>query len=168
MDYLFNPDKMNYVKGKNRPNVECILCAIKDNLPGINKLEVLRTKLSVISVNLYPYNSGHVIIFPLRHVTDLRHLTEEESLDIERITKVYFDVCDMLYEPKGYNIGYNLGKASGASIAHVHRHIVPRYHGEQGFISVLGGTKLMVEDPNVTMTRLKEAMGKYKDKLCIS
>ncbi len=156
---------MEYIKGRKRPRVDCIICGIRDNIPDVSKLEVLRTKLSIVSVNLYPYNTGHLLIFPKRHLTDLRELTDEESQDIDNVTKVCFDVCDELYQPIGYNIGYNMGKGSGASIDHLHRHIVPRYNNEIGFISIIGGAKLVVEDPNITLKRIQECMEKHKHKL---
>lgn len=165
MANLFNFHKIDYIKGKKRPNVECILCGVRDKLPEIEKLEIIRTKLTIVCVNLYPYNPGHLMIFPQRHLTDLRQLTHEEYYDIENLTKICLDIMDELYTPCGYNIGYNIGESSGASISHIHRHIVPRYPNEIGFIDIIGGAKIIIEEPHDTMTKFKEAFKKHEDGL---
>ncbi|HPI91091.1 MAG TPA: HIT domain-containing protein [Spirochaetota bacterium] len=155
MDYLFNTEKIKYVKGQ-KPKVECILCAIRDKDPVVQSLEVCRKGGCIISVNLYPFNPGHVMIFPERHVADLNGLTDEEALGMHRLLCVTVDILKEEFNPSGFNIGYNLGNGSGASIPHVHQHIVPRYDNEVGFLDVLAGTRVVVVDPVEVMNRLKE------------
>ncbi len=156
--HLFVPSKMEYANDINRPNVECILCSIikqeKDN--AVVNLEVYRSSLFVISLNLYPYNPGHLLIFPIRHITDLRQLINEEILELNNLTNLSLNVLDVLYSPGGYNIGYNIGHCSGASIEHLHLHIVPRYEKEIGFVDIVAGAKIMVEDPQITLSRVSE------------
>jgi ATP adenylyltransferase len=165
MANLFNFHKIDYIKGKKRPDVECILCGVRDKLPEIERLEIIRTDLTIICVNLYPYNPGHLMIFPQRHVKDIRELTAEETRDIDKLTNICLDIMDDLYSPCGYNIGYNIGESSGASISHIHRHIVPRYPNEIGFIDIIGGAKIIIEEPTTTMERFQEAFNKYRDRL---
>jgi ATP adenylyltransferase len=165
MANLFNFHKIDYIKGKKRPDVECILCGVRDKLPEIERLEIIRTNLTIICVNLYPYNPGHLMIFPQRHVKDIRGLTDDETRDIDKLTNICLDIMDDLYSPCGYNIGYNIGESSGASISHIHRHIVPRYPNEIGFIDIIGGAKIIIEEPTTTMERFQQAFKKYSDRL---
>ena len=161
MHYIFSPKKYEYVRGLH-PDVDCLLCSITRRDPAVHNLEVYRTELSSISINLYPYNSGHLLIFPLSHLENLRELSWEEVLDIERCTRLSMDILDHLYQPHGYNIGYNLGDWSGASIRHLHRHLIPRYRNELGFVDIIAGSKIIVEDPKVTQERLLKAFGDMK------
>lgn len=153
---LFVPNKMPYAKGKNRPNVECILCAIVDKDDKVERLEVHRTKLFTISLNLYPYSPGHLMIFPNRHIVDVRELNSEEVLELHSLQCLSFEVLTHAYQPRGFNVGYNMGESSGASIPHLHLHVVPRYPRELGFMDVIGGSRIIIEDPNVTQVRLLE------------
>lgn len=157
MSNLFNFNKIEYIKGRKTPHVNCILCAIRDKNPKVTNLEIIRTKLSIVCVNLYPYNSGHLIIFPQKHLVNIRELSDEEAMDIEILTRIALDIMDNLYSPSGFNIGYNMGSNAGASIPHLHRHLVPRYSNESGFIDIIGGAKIIIEEPHRTMERFKKA-----------
>ncbi len=154
---LFVPNKMDYVRGKSRPDVECILCAIISSDERVEKLEVYQSELFFVSLNLYPYTPGHLMLFPKRHVVDIRELTSEEVEQLHNLQNLCLNVLDKVYSPHGYNIGYNIGSAAGASIQHLHLHIVPRYQRELGFIDIIGGAKIIVEDPIRTQYRLREA-----------
>lgn len=154
---LFVPNKMAYARGKNRPEVECILCGIISGDERVEKLELYQSELFFVSLNLYPYAPGHLIIFPKRHIVDVRELTPEEVEQLHDVQNTCLNVLDKIYSPHGYNIGYNIGNAAGASIQHLHLHIVPRYQRELGFIDIIGGAKIIVEDPNKTRHRLRAA-----------
>ncbi len=151
---LFVPNKMPYAKGKNRPAVECILCAIVEKSDKVERLEVHRTELFTISLNLYPYSPGHLIIFPNRHIVDMRELNSEEVIELHQLECLSFEVLSHAYQPRGFNVGYNMGESSGASIPHLHLHVVPRYPRELGFMDVIGGARIIIEDPNVTQEKL--------------
>ncbi len=84
-NYLFNKDKLEYVKDK-RPNADCILCAIAGKSPGVKLLDIYRTDNFIVSVNLYPYNPGHVLLFPFRHIEDLTAMSEAEVLELHGLT----------------------------------------------------------------------------------
>lgn len=154
---LFVPDKLNYIKGE-RPDVKCILCSVINKNKKVVSLEIKRFEYCCVSLNLYPYNPGHLMIFPLRHIEDIRELTENEELEINKVTKLMLDVLDDVYEPGGFNLGYNINKFSGASIAHIHLHIVPRYRSEIGFMDIIGGKKIIVETPDKTLDKLKNGI----------
>jgi ATP adenylyltransferase len=153
--YLFNAEKIKYVTGK-KPDVECILCALRDGHAEVPRLEVYRTELMMISVNRYPFNPGHLMIFPLRHVEEYEELTDEEALELFHLTARTISILRDEFHPDGFNIGFNLGRGSGASIAHLHQHIVPRFGDEVGFLDVLAGTRVFVVDPAVVMKRLRK------------
>jgi len=158
MEYFFNFDKMAYVKRKK--DEACILCRLRDGDPEVANTIVYRTENSAVCVNLYPYNPGHLLIFPLRHIEDIRQLEVEERSSMDRNLDRALTILDSLYTPSGYNIGYNMGLDSGASIAHLHLHIIPRYPRELGIAELLGGKRVLVEDPMVTRERLLEAFSR--------
>lgn len=155
LKYLFNKDKIHYVKGK-KPNVACILCAIRDGHPDVINLTVYRDDKFIIALNLYPFNSGHLLIFPCRHIEEPSELSKEEAVHLHNLTTKTIAILKEEFSPAGFNIGYNIGKGSGASIAHLHLHIVPRYENEVGFLDVLAGTRVIVLDPKEARDRLEK------------
>jgi len=158
---LFSFNKLNYIKGE-KPKVNCILCSIFDKNPIVDNLLVKEAKYTAICVNKFPYNSGHLLIFPKRHIIDYRDLKEEEEVELNFLLKESLNILDNLYSPSGYNIGFNIGDFAGASIRHLHIHVVPRHKNELGFIDIVGGAKIIVEDPVVTMKKLKKEFDKIK------
>lgn len=161
---LFAPDKLPYAQGE-RPGVPCILCAVRDGDNRVKNLEVWRGKNSIITLNLYPYSPGHLMIFPKRHIKDIREIDRMEMDEINRFIHLSLDILDDLYSPNGYNIGYNMGDASGASMEHLHLHIVPRYRNEIGFIDIINGARVIVEDPNRTKAKLIDAFRRNEGSL---
>lgn len=160
LDRLFVPSKLDYVKGQ-RPKVKCILCSVVDKDPAVELLDVCRIKHFIISANLFPYNPGHLMIFPKKHVETYETFSDEEVLELHRLQLISLKVLSDNYNAQGYNVGYNLGAASGGSIAHLHLHLVPRYNREVGFIDVIGNARIIVEDPKDTVRKLAEAFKKY-------
>lgn len=156
MSYFFNFEKLTYVQGERYE--DCILCGLNKDDPALVNLSVYRDPLFNISVNLYPYNPAHLILFPLRHIEDIREYTDEESLRIFQLVKGLLTVLDNLYRPHGYNVGYNMGLVSGASIKHLHLHIIPRYPAEVGIAELVGGKRVLVENPFETAERIKKEL----------
>lgn len=154
MRQLYIPSKMEYVKG-NRPKVDCILCAVSQRDPRVSKLEVHRTTHWIVSVNLHPYNPGHMLLFPIRHVVDVRHLRKVEQAQLLLLQNQCLDILDEAYRPVAYNVGFNMGRPAGASIEHLHLHIVPRYPNEAGFMDILSETRTIVEGPRQMVQKLK-------------
>jgi ATP adenylyltransferase len=152
--YFFNFEKMSYVKGK-RP-AGCTLCLVRDGNPQVPDLSVWRDGLFIASVNLYPYNPGHLLVYPVRHVEDVRELTAEEEKALCALQRLLLGLLDATYAPHGYNIGYNMGNPAGASIPHLHLHLIPRYRGETGIADLIAGKRVLVEDPRETARRLRE------------
>lgn len=152
--HLVVPNKREYVRGA-RPPVDCILCAVLERHPAVERLEIFRTALWAVSANLYPYNPGHLLLFPVRHVTDVRQLRRKEERELADVQACALDVLEAAYEPTGFNIGYNLGRSGGASVEHLHVHVVPRYESELGFLDLLSHTRTYVEEPRSTVKRLR-------------
>ncbi len=151
---IFQFSKKKYILGK-KPEVDCILCETLRENSKVPSLTVVESEHAVVAINLYPYNSGHLMIFPKRHVTDLRDLSDAEESEISKLTKFFLTVLDKTYKPTGYNVGYNLGEYAGASIGHIHCHVIPRFANELGVVDLVGGAKVIIEDPNETMKSLK-------------
>ena len=146
-------NKLDYARGK-RPAVDCILCAVTANDPKVDNLVVYRHRGWYVTLNLYPYNPGHLMVVPRAHHTDIRQLNEAEVLELHHLQNLCLRVLDETYRPGGYNIGYNIGPTSGASIHHLHLQIVPRYRNEVGFFDILSDSRVIVEEPQVTRERL--------------
>jgi len=155
MEYFFNFEKIAYLKGK-RPE-GCILCHLRDGNPDVTGTVVYRTEDMAVSLNLYPYNPGHLLLFPQRHVEDIRELTAAERNSLDKVLDKSLAVLDTLYKPSGYNIGFNMGLDAGASIGHLHLHVIPRYPRELGIAELLGGKRVLVEDLGKSIERLTEA-----------
>lgn len=149
-------NKLGYARGK-RPPVDCILCAVAAGDPKVDNLLVYRHGGHFVTMNLYPYNPGHLMIVPERHILDVRELNDAEVMAVHHLQILSLRVLDHVYSPGGYNVGYNIGKASGASIPHIHLQIVPRYLSEVGFFDILSDSRVIVEEPQVTKQRLTEA-----------
>lgn len=154
---LFVPSKRDYVRGA-RPKVDCILCSVRDRDAKVSRLVVAEDRNFLVSLNLFPYNPGHLLVFPRRHIEDYRDLSPTEARALDRWTRRILDQLDAEYKPSGYNLGFNLGRPAGASIAHLHLHIVPRFPNEVGFIDTIGGARIHVDDPFAAAKRLRRRL----------
>jgi ATP adenylyltransferase len=149
MDHLWAPWRLSYVKEARPAGPEpdpCFLCAGLRVDQDKQNLIVLRTPLSAVVLNRYPYNNGHLLIAPRAHKAGLDDLTAEELLDVMETVRKSVRTLDELMRPEGYNIGLNLGRAAGAGLpGHLHWHVVPRWNGDTNFMPVLGDTKVIVQ-----------------------
>ncbi|MEI6875615.1 MAG: HIT domain-containing protein [Spirochaetota bacterium] len=155
MEYFFNFEKFGYLRGEHPEG--CILCLIAAGSDEVIRLVVTETRDFIVALNLFPYNPGHLLVFPKRHVTDIRQLSEDEAAGFDRLNRRTLDCLDKTLAPVGYNIGFNMGRAAGASIDHLHLHIIPRFLGELGIADLLGGKRALVQDPRDTLDSLREA-----------
>ncbi|MEE9377342.1 MAG: HIT domain-containing protein [Candidatus Lokiarchaeia archaeon] len=156
--------KLDYVQGKTRPHVDCILCAVRDNDEKVKSLKIYEDNLCFITLNLYPYNPAHLMIVTQRHITKFLELTKEELIHITRTIQGIQLLLDDLYNPKGYNIGMNQGRDAGGSIEHLHFHIVPRYGSELGFIDIVGETRVLPEGLDSVKQKLVKSIHKFLNK----
>jgi ATP adenylyltransferase len=146
-DRLWTPHRILYIKGENRPEtsdeVDCPFCRIPTEDDDVG-LIVHRGAVAYAVLNLYPYNAGHMMICPYRHVADYTDLTDDETAEIASLTKQAMTVMRAVTSPHGFNLGINQGDAAGAGIsAHLHQHVVPRWGGDSNFLPVIGRTKTM-------------------------
>jgi ATP adenylyltransferase len=133
----------------------CIFCDAGPE-SSRDELVLVRTPLSYVVLNLYPYNNGHLMVVPKRHVATLASSTPEELTDLMRLTRHAEIALAEAYTPQGINIGINLGRPAGAGIVdHLHVHLVPRWTGDTSFISVLGHTRVLPEELPQTSARLR-------------
>lgn len=144
---LWTPHRIQYIKGENKPEssdeADCPFCRIP-KMGDAEGLIVHRGEVAFVVLNLYPYNAGHLLVCPYRHVPDYTELTSAETDEIARLTQRAMTVVRSVTSPHGFNIGMNQGSVAGAGIAaHLHQHIVPRWGGDSNFMPVIGQTKTM-------------------------
>ncbi len=145
---LWMPHRMAYIRGENKPAGTrvadgCPFCRIQ-RLGDAEGLIVSRGTLVFAVLNLYPYNSGHLMVCPYRHVADYADLDEAETGELAALTKTAMRVLRAATGAQGFNVGMNLGSAAGAGIeAHLHQHVVPRWGGDSNFMPVVGHTKVL-------------------------
>ncbi len=153
MQTLWAPWRMEYIAGSK--SSDCILCEKPKEGKDKENVILFRGKAAFIIMNIYPYNSGHLMIAPYRHVDTLIHLTKEEVTELMTLAQKSERVLKEALKAEGFNLGINLGKAAGAGIeGHIHLHMVPRWNGDTNFMPILGETKVIPEHLNSTYTRL--------------
>ncbi len=156
-DYFLVPHKKEYITHpEKRQAGKCILCAIRDRDENIPFFEVFRGSGVIIILNLYPYTSGHGLIFPERHVLEYGDLSLQEMLEINKKILQYMRLLEIAQKPKGFNVGFNQGYEAGGSIDHLHFHVVPRYPRELNFIDLIGKTRVLLEPLDQTLAELKK------------
>ena len=155
MERLWSPWRLAYVTGAAGADTPaCIFCEAAGT--GRDELVLVRTKLTYVILNRYPYNNGHLMVAPRRHVATLATSTPDELADLMRLTRHAEMALTEAYTPQGINVGINLGRPAGAGIVdHLHVHLVPRWNGDTSFISVIGNTRVLPEELGQTATRLR-------------
>ena len=132
---------------------ECIFC---NTAPGRDDLVLVRGRLTYVILNLYPYNNGHLMVVPDRHVATLEASTPEERVELMRFTRHAEMALTEAYAPQGINIGINLGRPAGAGVPdHLHVHLVPRWNGDTNFMTVIGNVRVLPEDLGATAEKLR-------------
>jgi len=155
MKVLWAPWRMAYIKRARTP-AGCIFCLKPRARRDAANLLLHRGKHGFIMMNLFPYNNGHLLIAPYRHVRTLEQLPDDVSLDLMRLTRLALKALRTEMQPEGFNVGLNLGRAAGAGIdSHVHLHIVPRWNGDTNFMPLLGAVRVMPEHLHATYRKLR-------------
>ena len=141
---LYTPHRMAYISGAAKPRDDsCPFCDIPQ-LSDEDGLVVARGRGAYAVLNLYPYNSGHLMLVPYRHVAGYDELTEPEAQEIAGLTQRAVRTLRHASGAQGFNVGMNLGVVGGAGIAaHLHQHVVPRWGGDTNFMPVVGGTRVL-------------------------
>jgi ATP adenylyltransferase len=160
-DRLWTPHRMAYIGGQSKPaddsTGECPFC----RAPGLGDaagLIVHRGTAAYVVLNLYPYNAGHLMVCPYRHVSDYVELTPDETSEVASLTQSAIRVLTAVSAPHGFNLGMNQGAVAGAGIAaHLHQHVVPRWGGDSNFLPIVARSRALPELLGDTRQRLADA-----------
>ncbi len=161
MERLFSPWRSKYIQSfhQGEKSDGCILCSAPQVKNDAERLIVFRGKTAYVIMNLYPYNSGHMMIVPYRHVADITDLSDGETSELMALTQKMMTALRKVSHPDGFNIGSNIGRSAGAGIdTHVHFHVVPRWNGDTNFMPVLGDAKLISEDMTDTYQKIRDVL----------
>lgn len=161
MDVLWSPWRYDYIKsGEAHPRSaesSCVFCSILENSVSDEEKFILhRAEFNFVILNIYPYTSGHLMIVPYAHLAELDHADKKSTDELMDLTKQCQSALREVYQPNGFNLGMNLGKAAGAGVAeHYHLHILPRWIGDVNFMTAIGQTRTLPEDLPTTYKRVK-------------
>jgi ATP adenylyltransferase len=140
----------------------CVFCEAAARPDG-QALIVDEGARAFVILNLFPYNSGHLMVVPRRHVAALAGLTPDELLEMAVLTQTAERVLTEAYAPEGINVGMNLGRSAGAGVLdHLHIHLVPRWAGDTSFMSVVGDVRVLPEELPQTVARLRPIFARFK------
>jgi ATP adenylyltransferase len=154
MEHLWSAWRLPYVTGGAKSDA-CVFCAAQSS-PDAESLIVFRGSTSFVILNLYPYNNGHLMVVPNRHIASLAAATHDELCEMIELTQRAEVALGEAYAAHGMNVGINLGKPAGAGILdHLHIHIVPRWNGDTNFMTVIGQTRVLPEELPQTAERLR-------------
>lgn len=157
IENLWAPWRLEYVTGDRPAGDACVMCA-KLDADDEPALVIARGEHAFVVLNLYPYNNGHLMVVPHRHVAGLDELTLEESAECQRLLEQAIRACRSALGANGFNVGLNLGEAAGAGIAaHLHWHLVPRWRGDTNFMPVLADVRVMPQHLQTTWQLLRDA-----------
>ncbi|MCD6559426.1 HIT family hydrolase [Thermococci archaeon] len=157
MKLIWAPWRIEYIRSPKHDG--CIFCDFPKENRDRERLILYRGEHAFVIMNNYPYNPGHVMIAPYRHVGKWEELTDEELLDMMKLSQLMIKALKRSMNPDGFNLGVNLGRVAGAGIEdHVHIHIVPRWNGDTNFMPVVADTKIIPESLEETYKELKNAL----------
>ncbi len=159
MDRIWSPWRMQYIESAKVEGGACILCEKPRESKDAENLILHRGRLCYIIMNLYPYNNGHLMVVPYKHVPDMTDLDDATLLEMMQFVRLSETLLRQVMRPDGFNIGANIGRVAGAGIAdHVHMHVVPRWMGDTNFMPVLADVHVMPELLATTYAKLKDGL----------
>ena len=159
MDRLWSPWRLQYVTSTGETR-GCVFCEALSS-PDAEALVLHRGRDCYVILNLFPYNSGHLMVVPHRHIATLSSATHEERCELMDLTRLAEQALTEAYKPQGLNVGMNLGRSAGAGIVdHLHVHVVPRWNGDTNFMTVVGEVRVLPEDIAETARRLRETFAR--------
>ncbi|MDP9169699.1 MAG: HIT domain-containing protein [Acidobacteriota bacterium] len=157
MDYLWSPWRYRYLLDPDKSG-ECVFCQIAAAYRDEETLIVHRGRYNFIVLNKFPYTSGHLMVVPFAHASELSAVEEAASTEMMNLARLAERHLRSLYRPDGLNIGMNIGASAGAGIAgHIHMHVLPRWNGDANFMTTIGETRVLPEELSDTWRRLSEA-----------
>ncbi len=159
MESLHAPWRIEYILAPKPELPESLFAKIAQSPNDEANYVIARDRTCYALLNAYPYTGGHLMIVPYRQVRDLEGLTEEEMLDLMRLTRRCVDALRRVMRPDGFNVGMNLGKVAGAGILeHLHVHVVPRWQGDTNFMPVLAGTTVVPQALSELAAQLRQVL----------
>ena len=141
--YLWSPKREEYEEINIPEDIECIFCAQAEDDDRITKLQVYEDDFLMVELNIFPYNTGHLLVVPKRHVNSLTELEDEERDRLFKMVSCVEELQREVVEPAGIDVGINIGEAAGESIPHLHVQLVPIYEKDRGFMETSLDTKVM-------------------------
>jgi ATP adenylyltransferase len=157
MNHLWSPWRMTYISN-HKQEAGCVFCNAQAKADDGENLIAFRGKLSYVILNRFPYTSGHLMVIPFTHVSNLEELDADTRAEMMELTTRCMAILRELYKPHGFNMGANIGEAAGAGVlGHVHIHIVPRWVGDTNFMSAVGETRVLPEALEETYIRVRNA-----------
>jgi ATP adenylyltransferase len=160
MERLWTPWRLEYVKETSASVGTCIFCDAQARQDD-EALIVHRGRACFVILNKYPYNNGHLMIVPQRHVARLADMQADELVEFAQLTQAAERVLADVYDPHGFNMGLNLGKPAGAGVLyHLHMHVVPRWNGDTNFMTVVGDTRVLPEELSQAGERVRAAFAR--------
>jgi ATP adenylyltransferase len=156
MDYLFTPWRMAYIRSEKKEG--CIFCEMLE-MDDRAALILQRGRHAFLVLNRYPYNNGHYMSVPYRHVDSFENLTAEETAEMMALLSRGLVAVRQAWKPEGFNVGANIGKVAGAGVKdHVHMHVVPRWGGDTNFMPIFGETRVIPQTLEETYNELRTAL----------
>jgi len=157
---LYAPWRLEYVSAADdRDRSQCVFCTAFASSDDSKTLTLSRGTNSFALLNLYPYTTGHAMVAPIQHCSDLADVEVEALTEMMATVKDLMAAMRLLYNPHGFNVGFNVGEAAGAGIEeHLHLHVVPRWYGDNNMMTVVGGTRVIPEDIGRTFERMCGAL----------
>lgn len=160
LERLWTPWRMEYMGSAGTESGDCIFCAALAADDDEKLLILHRSEATFVIMNAFPYNTGHVMVTPNRHVGELTDLGKEERGELMELTNRCIEVIRDVLSPEGFNTGMNLGKVGGAGVpGHLHMHVVPRWLGDTNFMPLVGKTKVLPELLEDTAAKLRPGFG---------
>jgi len=160
VERLWAPWRMQYIANGPQNGPRDFISAYDAQSNDRENLVVLRTEFTIVILNRFPYNNGHLLVAPRRAVAELSELSESEILDSQRVLSRCIEILRQQMKPDGFNVGLNLGKAGGAGLPeHLHWHIVPRWVGDVNFMTVCSNARVIVQSLDELWLLLREALG---------
>ena len=160
---IFAPSRMRWVVNPKKKLKGCLFCRIAKGDKKVPQKVLYRDEHVIVLMNIFPYNTGHLQVIPVRHVENLEDLSTDEICNLFTMVQKATRLLKKVLRPKGFNIGINIGgEIAGASVNHLHVHIVPRYERDFGFMEVIAETKVLPESLEQTFEKLKKEVDMLK------
>ncbi len=157
MDRLWAPWRSGYIAGTRRPPAGCVFCHAKRSRDDRRVYVIQRRERVFVLLNSFPYNAGHLMVSPMRHVGNLTELASDETCELFLTTQSMVARLTERLHPQGFNVGMNIGRPAGAGIpGHLHMHIVPRWIGDSNFMPVIGKTKMISQALDALYSLLRQ------------